>query len=113
MPAVCCATFFHNDTQEPDTFRRVLGIIIESARGHSASGKVRVYGEMVNMLCGHNNVDAAAHLEELWNEVIQAHSVPSLCSYSLSMLPPHTAGTLPRTHFKRSFRYLVAGGVNI
>jgi hypothetical protein len=87
--------FFQNDTPDPDTFRRVLGKIIERARSHSASGKVRVYGEMVNLLCGHNNVDAAAHLEDLWNEVIEAQSVPLLCSYSLSMLPPHTAGTLP------------------
>ena len=87
--------FFQNDTLDPDTFRQVLGKIIESARSHSASGKVRVYGEMVNLLCGHNNVDAAAHLEDLWNEAIAAHSVPLLCSYSLSMLPPHTAGTLP------------------
>ena len=86
---------FQGDTPDPDTFKGLLGNMIESARGRAPSGKVRVYGEMVNLLCGRNNVDAASHLEDLWNEAIAAHSVPLLCSYSLSMLPPHTAGTLP------------------
>ena len=86
---------FQGNTADRETFKGLLGNMIESARGRAPSGKVRVYGEMVNLLCGRNNLDAAAQLEDLWNEAISIHSVPLLCSYSLSMLPPHTAGSLP------------------
>jgi hypothetical protein len=88
--------FFQGDAVDDATFKAVVGEMIATARSHSPSGRVRVYGEMVNVLCGHNNVDAAAVVEELWNEVLELNCVPLLCSYSLQMLPPHTSGTLPR-----------------
>lgn len=44
--------------------------------------KVRVYGEMVNLLW-RDNLPAARRLEELWNEVIQAHAVSLFCAYHL------------------------------
>jgi hypothetical protein len=87
--------FFEADKLDADSFRRVVTEIIAVARTHSPSGKVRVYGEMVNVLCGHNNVDAAGHVEDLWNEVLEANGVPLLCSYSLQMLPAQTGGALP------------------
>ncbi len=88
--------FFQGDSVDDVTFKTIVGEMIATARAHSPSGRVRVYGEMVNILCGHNNVDAASVVEELWNEVLELNGVPLLCSYSLQMLPPHTSGTLPQ-----------------
>ena len=46
-------------------------------------GWSRVFGEMVNLIWG-SHPTATERLEELWNEVIEIHSVPLLCAYSLS-----------------------------
>jgi hypothetical protein len=88
---------FHRDNV-PDAaiFTATISRIIEDARQHSPSGKVRVYGEMVNLLCGHNSIEAAEQLENLWNEAIDVHHIPLLCSYSLDVLRP-TAGGMPES----------------
>jgi hypothetical protein len=88
--------FFEGDHPDAELFMNLVGKMVETARSHSLSGKVRVYGEMVNLLCGRNHLDAAAHLEELWNEAIEANSVPLLCSYSLHTLRLHTSNVLPQ-----------------
>jgi hypothetical protein len=50
------------------------------SNGHS--GKVRLFGEMVSQLRG-TNLKATTRLEELWNQVIEKHSVSLLCTYAL------------------------------
>ena len=37
----------------------VANKLIETTRRNSPSGKVRLFGEMFNILCGHNNIEAA------------------------------------------------------
>jgi hypothetical protein len=87
---------FHNGEQtDGEHFTAVIEEIIETGRKNSPVGKVRIYGEMVNLLCGNKSVDAAADLEDLWNAVIERQRVPLLCSYSLDTLRPHCA-ELPR-----------------
>lgn len=44
---------------------------------------IRAFGEMVCLLWG-ANLRAAARLEELWGELIHAHSFSLLCSYELA-----------------------------
>jgi hypothetical protein len=63
-------------------FRSVLADIIEGARGRGRYPRVRIYGEMVNLLWRHDPA-ATRCLEELWNEAIQAHSVSLLCGYGV------------------------------
>jgi hypothetical protein len=65
-------------------FKTTLGRLIERAR--TANGKrrpVRVFGEMVDLLWRSDPV-TTQRMEELWNEVIEAHSVPLLCAYCLT-----------------------------
>lgn len=81
--------FHDGETADRNRFNAVIEEIMEAARGNSPTGKVRIYGAMVNLLCGNKGVDAAAQLEDLWNEAIERHRVPLLCSYSLDTLRPH------------------------
>jgi hypothetical protein len=68
----------------PDSllFKTIIGSSIQKAAGCSRTGRVRVYGEMVNLLW-RQNLAAAQRLEVLWNEVIQAHSISLFCAYHL------------------------------
>jgi hypothetical protein len=67
-------------------FKTTLGSIIEKAKGGdgaTTNRPVRVFGEMVDLLWT-TNLKATERLEQLWNEVIEAHSVPLLCAYTLA-----------------------------
>jgi hypothetical protein len=43
---------------------------------------VRLFGEMVNLLC-HDSVAAALALEEMWNGALDVHAVSVLCAYPI------------------------------
>jgi KaiC/GvpD/RAD55 family RecA-like ATPase len=65
-------------------FKTSLIAMIKKAK-LDESGKtrnVRVFGEMVDLLWK-SDPHTTQRLEELWNEVIEAQSVPLLCAYSL------------------------------
>jgi hypothetical protein len=76
-------------------FKTKIDRLIERAKlgaGYRRHGVVRVFGEMVDLIW-QPHPKATKRLEELWNDVIQIHSVPLLCAYSLSgssvRLPDH------------------------
>jgi hypothetical protein len=77
--------FMRDDLIDEDLFRIAVGSLIEKVRGsvsNGHSGKVRLFGEMVSQLRG-TNLKATTRLEELWNQVIEKHSVSLLCTYAL------------------------------
>jgi hypothetical protein len=63
-------------------FKTVIRELIGSIKSARRFRNVRVYGEMVNLLWS-DNLPAAARLEELWNEVIEEHSISLFCAYCL------------------------------
>jgi hypothetical protein len=63
-------------------FEGTLASVIAGARCRGRFPRVRVYGEMVNLLWRDNH-PATRRLEELWNAAIQTHSVSLLCGYRL------------------------------
>jgi signal transduction histidine kinase len=64
----------------------VGALLREHAR--AASGEtVRVYGEMVNVLCQQDNVAGAIQLEDLWNELASEYRFSLLCGYSMHSFP--------------------------
>jgi hypothetical protein len=87
---------FCDDVPDAALFEDVIGHIIQTAKKNTLSGKIRLYGEMVNLLCGKNDLQSAARVESWWNEIIDAESVPLLCSYSADLLAPHSATGLPK-----------------
>ena len=65
---------------DPRRFRAYIGGMLESTL---AGRTARAYGEMVDLLWQDENVDAAIQLEDLWNDLAQAHSFSLLCSYAM------------------------------
>ena len=67
-------------------FDAVILELIGEAKSARRFRELRVYGEMVNLLWS-DNLPAAARLEELWNEVIEEHSISLFCAYCLDGAP--------------------------
>jgi hypothetical protein len=64
-----------------------IGGLIEKAKQASGEHTVRVFGEMVNLIW-RVRPGATERLEELWNQMIESHSVPLLCAYALTGSKP-------------------------
>src|ERR1700694_2770746 len=80
------ASFTPDGVIDEGLFKSSIGGLIDRARasvndGHGA--RVRVFGEMVSQL-RNQDLGATTRLEELWNEVIEDHSVALLCTYALN-----------------------------
>jgi hypothetical protein len=79
------ARFIVEGTLDEDLFRSTIRGLIDGARASVSSRhppRVRIFGEMVSQL-RNTNVTATTRLEELWNEIINEHSVALLCTYAL------------------------------
>jgi MEDS: MEthanogen/methylotroph, DcmR Sensory domain len=72
-------------TPDPDQFGVLSRVLISDARQASRNGRVRVYGEMVNLLWSRGQCAAALRLEELWSEIIAANAVPLYCAYRVEL----------------------------
>ena len=94
------AQFIPNGVLAEDVFRSTIGGLIEKVReaaNRESSGRVRVFGEMVSQL-RNKDLKATARLEELWNEVIEDHSVSLLCTYALCDAGDHLPDALLELH---------------
>lgn len=76
------------NTNMPDRerFAQAIGTAIRQASARSASGKVQAYGEMVALLCGQGNPEAALALERLWNELGKTVQFSLFCNYPMSVI---------------------------
>ena len=64
-------------------FSSLMGAIIEEKVGGRQDVRVRLYGEMVDLLWRDGYQQAAIRLEEMWNDLSKVHSFSLLCSYRL------------------------------
>ncbi|PSJ16382.1 MEDS domain-containing protein [Nitrosomonas supralitoralis] len=55
----------------------------------SKFGKVRAFGEMVDVLWQNNQEDSALQLEDLWNDLCMNEELMLLCTYLLDSLDPN------------------------
>jgi hypothetical protein len=79
------AQFLVEGVPDEEIFKSMLTRIIAKCRsstGKGALGQVRVFGEMVSLLWN-AQLDATISLEEMWNRVIDEHSVSLMCTYAL------------------------------
>src|ERR1700730_2248508 len=70
---------------DEEGFRSTIGDLIDHARAAVSNGhpaNVRIFGEMVSQLRT-TDLTVTTRMEELWNEVIDKHSVSLLCTYAL------------------------------
>ena len=75
--------FMVNDMPDAVLFKTIVGSVIQRAAASARTGKVRVYGEMVNLLWLEGDTASAGRLEGFWNEAIVAHSIPLFCAYQV------------------------------
>ncbi len=69
---------------DPQKFSDVVGNLVK--RAADLGGGVRIFGEMVGVLCSRGNYDSAVKLEGLWNELRKRHRFSLFCGYSMSHL---------------------------
>jgi KaiC/GvpD/RAD55 family RecA-like ATPase len=78
--ATLLSRFLRNGVLDADAFDAIVGRTLDEARAAARGRRVRVFGEMVDLLWK-QNLEATRQLEELWNTTVEAHSVSLLCSY--------------------------------
>jgi signal transduction histidine kinase len=78
------ATFMSGSVPDAPRFRRIMGDILTRAVCGTSHSVTRAYGEMVDLLWKEGNTEGAIRLEELWNDLAEAHSFSLLCAYEMS-----------------------------
>jgi hypothetical protein len=66
-------------------FERVVGGVLDDLAARFPGTRVRVYGEMVDVLCRRGQQNAAVALEELWNRLARTRRFALLCGYRLDV----------------------------
>jgi PAS domain S-box-containing protein len=77
------ARFLVNGMPDPDRFHRTIGDLLAGLT-MAQPGRVRAFGEMVDLLWRDGARTAAIRLEELWNEAAAVHSFSLLCAYVMA-----------------------------
>jgi hypothetical protein len=91
--AALLAEFTIDGMPDSELFKNIIDRTIKKAGRDSGTGRsrgVRAFGEMVSLLWN-GEPTAALGLEKLWNEVIEHHQIPLLCTYSLNCIPSEIA----------------------
>jgi len=76
---------------DPQFIEQNLGLLIDKTRGRRKRTRVRVYGEMVDLLWHAGRADAALTLEVLWNQLAAKHAFSLLCGYSVGNFSQQTS----------------------
>jgi hypothetical protein len=71
------------DRPSPERFTRLVRDLLD--RTARPGRRTRVFGELVNLLCERGRPEAAAEIEQLWNELLRARDVSLLCGYRLDV----------------------------
>lgn len=74
------ALLLHDGLPTKETFDRVVGAHLD--RLVADHGKVRAFGEIVNVLWRDGKRAAALRLEELWNDALGYHPLSLICGYA-------------------------------
>ena len=66
-------------------FEFVIGALLEEVEERFPDRRIRVFGEMVDLLCERGRPDVAAALEELWTSLAERRHFSLLCAYRLDV----------------------------
>lgn len=81
------AMFMIDGSPDPGRFADVIGEII--TRAAVGRQRVRIFGEMVSLLCGEGNHNGAIYLEKLWNGLRERHAFSLFCAYPMTNFDGH------------------------
>ena len=76
-------------------FERVIGGVIDTIAERFPERRIRAFGEMVDLLTARGDPDAAAELEELWNQLMRTRRLSLLCGYRLDVFDRVSQQLLP------------------
>ena len=77
----CLAGFMVDVMPDPVAFRSAMTAILDRLRD-AGYRKIRLFGEMVNLLW-EENLEATLRLEELWNGLVAEYQVCLMCAYRI------------------------------
>lgn len=80
--------FMEGERPSAERFERVVGGLVDEVSARHPGRTVRAFGEMVDLLWGRGQRQAAIALEELWNELARTRSFALLCGYHLDIFEP-------------------------
>ena len=80
------ARFMPDGWPDAARFREFFGPVIDAAQAAARSREPRVYafGEMVALLWAEHRYQAAARLEQLWNELLKSRTIHLRCAYPVN-----------------------------
>jgi hypothetical protein len=88
--------FMSGGRPSPVRFEEIVGGLLDSITTRHPSRQVRVFGEMVDLLCLRGEREAALAVEELWNKLARKRKFALLCGYQLDVFDRAAqASTLP------------------
>jgi CheY-like chemotaxis protein len=67
----------------PARLEALVSGLVRDAQGGGHGGTIRLYGEMVHMLCARGQHAAAVRLEQLWTAILPETPIALLCGYAL------------------------------
>ncbi len=85
-----------NGRLSADRFRDVVGNTILQTR--ISGRRLRVFGELVNLLCAEGDVESAIQLEDLWNGLKLTQPLSLYCAYSMQGFSEQSISDVCRTH---------------
>jgi hypothetical protein len=77
----CLTRFMRDAMPDPPVFNGVFGDVVVRARAERSYQKVRVWGEMVNVLWERGDAAASMNLEDLFNELGKKRDIAIFCSF--------------------------------
>jgi DcmR-like sensory protein len=77
--AATMAAFMRNGSPDRELFEGSVGTLV---RALSGQGRLRIYGEMVDLLASEGDFRGALQLEAFWNDLQRRESFILLCGYS-------------------------------
>ena len=90
------AEFMDGGLPSATRFEAVLGGLLDRVAERFPRVRIRVFGEMVDLLVERGQTEAVVRLEQLWNELARRRSFSLLCGYRLDVFDRATqTGLLP------------------
>ncbi len=87
------SSFMVGNMPDPLLFKSNAGDAIERLCVGRASGPIRAYGEMVDLLWQDGNAEGAIRLEILWNQLASTYEFSLLCGYAVGHFYKESVGS--------------------
>jgi signal transduction histidine kinase len=93
-------SFMQDGRPNAELCRAAVGSVLGKYHARVPRVTIRVFGEMVDVLCRAGNISAAIELEEFWNDMAKTYSFSLLCGYSMRSFASdaHTDGVSSICH---------------